>query len=132
IDAGILAQFGAEKDLAVTALLNEKDQELKEFSTRRLQLKDALTVEKCRLRDYLMPETQRSIKRIIKQIEREIETLDTKIKTIVESASEKKAQAEQISTFKGIGEDTAFMLVANLPELGKLNRTEIAALVGVA
>jgi transposase len=132
IDANILAYFGKEMAINPTVLPSEIDQELKELSTRQEQLTYTLMVEKCRLKDHLSSKTKRSINRFIKQIERELDLVRKEMEACIEQSGVKKEQAELLKTFKGIGKKTAYMLVACLPELGKLTRTEIAALVGVA
>jgi transposase len=132
IDATILANFGKEVEIKPTSLPSEKDQGFKELSTRQEQLTQSLVVEKCRLKDHLSSETKRSIGRMIKQIERELDLIAEKIKEHIEGDEVKKQQANLLKTFKGIGEKTAHTLVACLPELGKLTRSEIAAMVGVA
>jgi transposase len=132
IDAAILAYFGKEMEITPTSLPSEEDQEFKELATRQEQLTHALMVEKCRLKDHLTSETKRSIIRMIKQIERELDLIAEKIKEHIEESEVKKQRANLLKTFKGIGEKTAHMLVACLPELGKLTRAEIASMVGVA
>lgn len=132
IDAGILAQLGQETAITATQLPSAEDEELKQLSSCLEQLKRNIAAEKCRLKDHLLTEPKRSLQRMIKQIEREITLLTDKIRTLIHRCQLKKEQAKLLCTFKGVGEKTAHMLIANLPELGKIGRAEIAALVGVA
>lgn len=132
IDTRTLALFGYENDLILTALPSKASQELKEMSNRKMQLKEILTIEKCRLKDHLTEKLRKSITRFIKQIDREIEIVAQKIKELIEADDQKKKQAAILQTLKGIGEATAHMLVATLPELGHLSRSQITALTGLA
>lgn len=132
IDAKILALFGAETDLRESPLMSKEAEELKDLTIRKLQLKELLTIEKCRLKDHLTSPSRKSIERSVKQIEREVALVEEKIKERVESCEDRKNRAAILKTLKGVGEQTAYTLVATLPELGRLNRSQIAALTGLA
>ena len=69
---------------------------------------------------------------LIKQIKKQIERLDLLIKEHIEQSPRLTAKAEKLISIKGIGLRTAALLLAQMPELGQLNRREVAALVGVA
>ena len=100
---------------------------------RRNQLTDNIAAEKCRLDQYKdFPILCRSIKKMIKQLEREIQLIKEQLEKTIVKSEEKQETYERIQTFKGVGKTVASTLVANLPELGQLNRSKIAALVGVA
>jgi len=133
IDAFVLANYGKEKNPKRTKLKTKEDAELAELSVRERQLKEIIAAEKCRLKSPLQTSSaKRSIKRMIKQIEKEIEILTNRISEIIASDEEKKEKAKRLQTFKGAGKQLANTLIAQLPELGYLNRAKIAALVGVA
>jgi len=74
----------------------------------------------------------RSIRAILKTIEKQIENVDRQIRDHIDNNAELKRKTEQLESVPGIGETTASLLVTELPELGRLNRRQIAALVGVA
>jgi transposase len=69
---------------------------------------------------------------LIKQIKKQIERLDLLIKEHIAASSELSRKAEKLTAISGVGQRTAALLLAQLPELGQLNRREVAALVGVA
>ena len=75
---------------------------------------------------------QRLNRSLINQIKKQIEQLDLLIKEHIEGSHELSAKAAKLTTISGAGARTAALLLAQLPELGELNRREIAALVGVA
>ena len=71
-------------------------------------------------------------RRLITQIKKQIEQLDLLIKGHIDQSHELSAKAAKLTAISGVGARTAALLLARLPELGELNRCEIAALVGVA
>ena len=73
-----------------------------------------------------------SIKRILRCIDREIEKVEQCLRDQVGQSPRWQEKVERLQSVPGIGEQTAIVLVTELPELGQLNRREIAALVGVA
>jgi transposase len=82
-----------------------------------------------RLSDAFVRRLNRSL---IKQIKKQIERLDLLIKEHIEQSPRLTAKAEKLISIKGIGLRTAALLLAQMPELGQLNRRDVAALVGVA
>jgi transposase len=71
-------------------------------------------------------------RRLIKQIQKQIEKIDLLIKEHIEGSQELSAKAQKLTAISGVGPRTAALLLAQMPELGQLNRREVAALVGVA
>jgi len=69
---------------------------------------------------------------LINQIKKQIEQLDLLIKQHIEQSAELSAKAAKLTAITGVGARTAALLLAQMPELGRLNRREVAALVGVA
>ncbi len=79
--------------------------------------------------DVLVRRLNRSL---INQIKKQIERLDQLIKEHIEQSQELSAKARKLTAISGVGARTAALLLAQLPELGQLNRRQVAALVGVA
>src|SRR5436190_23753311 len=69
---------------------------------------------------------------LIKQLQKQIEKIDLLIKEHIEGSQELSAKAQKLTAISGVGARTAALLLAQMPELGQLNRREVAALVGVA
>ena len=90
-----------------------------------------LTMEKNR-RARCCPMAEESIQRHIAWLEKEVEGLNQQLEQIVEEDPSCKHNMQLMQTVPGVGVVTATTLVGQLPELGKLNRQQIAALVGVA
>jgi transposase len=71
-------------------------------------------------------------RRLIHQIKKQIEQLDLLIQEHIEASPELSHKASKLTAISGVGPRTAALLLARMPELGQLNRREVAALVGVA
>jgi transposase len=71
-------------------------------------------------------------RRLITQIKKQIEQLDLLIEAQIKASPELYIKAEKLTAISGVGARTAALLLAQMPELGQLNRREVAALVGVA
>ena len=88
-------------------------------------------MEKNRLQ--IMPkELHSSIKLMLKHIESQIEKITKKIDLLVAEVKHWRTKTEILTSVPGVGKVLAYTLLSELPELGKLNRKEIAALIGVA
>ena len=73
-----------------------------------------------------------SIDRIIASIQEQLDDLDKELESTIKSSPAWSAKDDLLKSVPGIGEKTSFVLLAQLPELGRLNRRQIASLVGVA
>lgn len=132
IDAQILAQYG-EKCFERLRLYQYYDNSLRKLVTRLYDLKYSLQQEKNRLK---MPDNigyvGKSIQRTIKFLEQEVASLETLIKQKIMADEILSKKYKILTEQKGIGDKVAFILLGLLPELGCLNRRQIAALAGVA
>ena len=132
IDAVILARWAESAKVEPKALPGPATRELRALVMRRVQLIESLTAEQNRLRGETVPTVLKSIKASIAWLKRQIAALDENLDQTVRGNPEFSALSDQVRSVPGVGPNTAHMLAASLPELGQLNRQEIAALVGVA
>jgi transposase len=132
LDARVLARFAALVKPEPRQKASEQVTDLAELVTRRRQLSDLLTQEANRLPQARHPKVQKSLKKTIGLLERQIEDLDDLIREHIDSDDDLKRKDEIVQSVKGVGPATSAMLLSQLPELGRLNRQEIAALVGLA
>jgi transposase len=133
IDGKTLALFGDKKQVEASHVKSEEEEESQELIRRKQQLTDFLIKEKMRLsHEHLGKSAKDSLKRFIKQIDREIELLDKKLQENIAKDEEKKEAVALLKTYKGIGDKSALLLILCVPELGHLNRGEIASLIGLA
>ena len=131
IDAKIIADFAQAVRPQVRPLRKGVQEQLSTLLSRRRQVVKMLTMEKNR-RSSCAPMTAASIQRHIAWLEKEVEGLNQQLEQIVEEDPSCKHNMQLMQTVPGVGVVTATTLVGQLPELGKLNRQQIAALVGVA
>jgi len=131
IDADVLAEFGEKIRPQFRAVADDASHELEAICTRRRQLVGMLTAEKNRL--HSSPSSVRSlIKKHIQWLENHIEQLEKDLDQQIRSTPAWCVKDDLLRSCKGIGPTTSHTMLACLPELGRLNRHKIAALVGVA
>jgi transposase len=132
IDADVLARFG---ELVQPRLLEEhpaRRAELTQLVTRRRQLIDLRTMESNRQPHVTVRAAQQSIRRMLKTLDSQIDQIEAEIARLLQSDDDWRAKIELLSTTPGVGNVTSATLVAEVPELGRLNRQTISALVGLA
>lgn len=122
------AQIRPAPDLAPAAA----DERLKEMVGRRHQLTTMLTAEQNRRQQALTPANRRSIETVIRFLERQRKALDQAIEKHLSKNAQVRELNELLQTAKGVGCVVSATLIARLPELGRLSRRQVAALVGVA
>ena len=131
LDAKVLAHFAAAVRPAVRSLRSEEEEQLTALMTRRRQVIDMLTVEKNRL-VTVRAKMRSDIEAHIQWLSSKLKELDEEIEEFVESLPVWKEKDALLQSVPGVGRVSSATLLAMLPELGLLNRQEIAALVGVA
>jgi len=131
IDARMTAIYGAVTQPAETVFASEAAEELKAWVTRRQQLVEMLSAEKNRRHQVRGPKRD-DVDEHIEWLEGRIKQIDEKIKQLSESRSEWVERKAILESPKGIGPVISSSFLVLLPELGELNRRQIAALVGVA
>jgi transposase len=131
LDARILARFGQAIRPAPTSLPTEEEQLLSAMITRRRQLIDMRTVERNR-RSTAHPSMLSSINSHLEWLKAEITALEQDIDQFVQDHPSFKEKNQILQSVPGIGPVASAILVADLPELGKLDCKKIAASVGVA
>ena len=132
IDAFVLARFGETNRPEPQAIPTDDQKQIKELVTRRRQLVALRASEKHCYRSARSTRVQQSIRTILAGIGRELEDIDRDIDDLIKSSPVWREKEHLLRTFKGVGPVTARIVVAKLPELGKVNRQEISCLVGLA
>jgi transposase len=131
IDAQVISHFASVVKPDANSLQTPLEEQLAAFVERRRQLLVELVAEKNRL--STCPDCVRDeIQEHVAWIEEHIERLEAEIQILISQNPEWQKRAEIIDSAPGVGPVTASTMVAELPELGQLNRQKIAALVGVA
>jgi transposase len=132
LDAKVLALFGEKMEPPPAAKIRAQQRELAALVTRRRQLVTMKTTESNRKGQARSDRAQRSIEKLLRTLEEEIKKITADIRKLVEKDDDWRGKAQILETVPGIGKETSATLVAELPELGDINRAQIAALVGVA
>ena len=131
LDAQVLAHFAEAMQPEPRPLPDATTQELKALVARRRQLVEMITAEKNRMRTAtrrIRPKVQEHVR----WLEEHLEDLDQDLGDFMRSSPMWKDKDELLRSTPGVGPVLSMTLLSDLPELGALNRGEIAALVGVA
>jgi transposase len=135
LDASVIAHYAEVYSAKIKPMTESlgKQELLHQLSSRRRQLVVMRGAEKARLGQPGAYEgIRQSCERIIRNLSEEIEELERQIRDAIGQEQQWRENQELLESAVGIGEKTSSVLLANLPELGKINRKKIAALVGVA
>jgi transposase len=131
LDAEVLARFGEAVRPEARPLANEQAQALEALVTRRRQLIEMLTAEKNR-RARAPKVLHRSIDEHIRWLEKRLSGLDAELGELIRDTPLWRERDELLRSVPGVGKVLSSTLLAHLPELGALNRKQIAALAGLA
>ncbi len=131
LDARVLAEFGQRVQPRRYEGKSQAEQELSALLVRRKQLEEMLKAEQNRLRT-IAPSLRGSVERMIALLKEEKKRLDDLIQQFLNEQKAWQEQSEILRSAPGVGPVTTATLLAELPELGKMDRKKIAALVGVA
>lgn len=131
LDAQVLAVFGQKVQPKRYEGKSEAEKQLSALLVRRKQLEEMLKAEQNRLRT-ISPSLRSSVERIIAILKEEKKRLEEQIQQFLREQKAWQEQREILSSAPGVGMVTTATLLADLPELGTMDRKKIAALVGVA
>jgi transposase len=132
LDAAVLAHFAAAIKPPLRPLKSKEEQELEALMGRRGQLVDMLVAEKNRRNSASSEAVRETIKEHIDWLEERIAELDEQLQARLVTSTEWQNKDAILQSVPGIGPVVSFSLLAELPELGTLNRQRISKLVGVA
>ena len=131
LDAQDIAHFGEALKPRLSILRCAKLQKISDLIAVRTQCLDMSTMQKNRL--TRMPKSVHGpIKRILKSIQKEVTSINQQLDKLIDDCPEWSKKRDLLLSAKGVGNVLALTLLSELPELGQLNRKQIAALVGVA
>jgi len=132
LDATVIATFAAKMQPPAQEQIDQNSRLMKALVSRRHQLIRMRTAENNRREHAIDKVIAQSLNRMLRTIDREIQKIEQMIREQLASMPELKTRAKILDSAPGIGETTAAMLVTEVPELGRLNRRQIAMLIGVA
>jgi transposase len=132
LDARVLAHFAAAIKPPQRPIKSAEELELEALVGRRAQLIEMLTAEKNRRGSAATETVRDKIKEHIDWLEESIAELDQQLKAQLKDSALWQGKDDILQSVPGIGPVVSFSLIADLPELGTLNRQKISKLVGVA
>jgi transposase len=130
IDAQILAQYG--QAMKPKPQLVPATQQLKELMARRRQIVEMISAETCRLKAARQLSIKQDIQAHIDWLQKRLDDTNKELLQAIDSDPGMKEKAKLLRSTPGVGPVMTVALLSQLPELGELNRHEIAALAGVA
>jgi transposase len=132
IDARVLAAFGAALRPKPTAPLSRQQKHLRELESQRRHLSQVLRAEENRLAQLQCAELRSLGRSLINKIEKQIDAIEQCINNLIAQEQTLCTKAQKLTAVTGVGARTAALLLAQMPELGQLNRRQAAALAGLA
>ena len=132
IDAKVLAAFGAAMQPKPTPPLSAEQKRLRGYEAQRRHLSRVMLAEENRLAQVSCAELRSLSRSLISKIKKQIDTLDARIADLIAQDQALCLKAQKLTAITGVGARTAALLLAQMPELGQLNRGEAAALAGLA
>jgi transposase len=132
IDAAVLSAYGAAFQPRPTPPVSPQQQQLAELAQRRRQLVQLLTNERNHAEHYTDAFRLRQTRRLGKILEQQIAQCDEAIARLIAQDTQLAHKASRLKAIPGVGQVVATTMLAEMPELGTLNRRTAAALAGVA
>jgi transposase len=132
LDAALIARFAEQVRPEPRPVASEQAQGLAELVARRRQVVEMIGMEANRRRQARSPKVLRGIERTLAALQTALTELDQEIDGQVRGSPAWRAAEDLLTSVPGVGPITARTLIAELPELGRITRRRVAALVGVA
>lgn len=132
IDAALIAAFVTATKPQIRPLRDAQTQALSALVDRRRQIVQMIVAEENRLRMALDKTTHKSIKRLLAALHRERESIDADMDGYIRKSPLWRVREALLTSVPGVGRATARTLLAEMPELGSLDRRQIASLAGMA
>ena len=131
VDAFVIARFGKQVKLDAPLKLTKKQKEMKELVVRRMTLVEMKSAEQHR-GTHTTGVVKKSVNDMVKLIDRQLKKIEAKMMEIADDDEIMSDKIDILTQQKGVAKLSAVVLLALLPEMGLLNKKQIAALVGVA
>lgn len=132
LDAAVLADYGRLFQPAPAAPRTPTQQRLQELVARRQELLDLLIQEQNRSEHHHDRFVAREARRLVVTLRRHLEQIEAELAALEQADPKLAAQVQRLSAIQGVGQRTAWLLLAALPELGSFARGQAAALAGLA
>lgn len=132
LDAAVLTAYGQALQPKPTAPRTESEQQLAELVRRRVQLVEALVIQRQQAERLALPVVRRQAQSLVRRLERDLKQIEAQRQVLRTQAAALDERVQKLEAITGVGSLTALGVLAELPELGTLNRRQAAALAGLA
>ena len=132
IDAAVLTAYGQALQPKPTALRTELEVQLAELVRRRVQVLEILVAQRQQAERLTLPALRRQAQSLVRRLERDLEQIAEQLKALRTQSATLDERVQKLEAITGVGTITALGVLAELPELGTLNRRQAAALAGLA
>jgi len=132
LDAGVIAHFVEATRPQIRPLPDEETRLLADLVARRRQIVAMIVAERQRQKRLTSRRLQKSIARLLAALQKELSSLERDIDETVRGSPAWREKEDLLASVPGVGKTIARTLIAELPELGTLDRRKVAALVGLA
>jgi transposase len=132
VDARVLSAFGAAMRPKPTVSRSSEQKQLREYEAQRRHLSGILVAEQNRLAQLSCAQLRSLSRSLISKVKKQMATIDGRIASLIAQDQELSIKAQKLTSITGVGAGTAALILAQIPELGQLNRRQAAALGGLA
>jgi transposase len=132
LDAAVLTAYGQALRPEPTAPRTEQEQQLAELIRRRVQLLEILVGQRQQAERLTVAALRRQAQSLVRRLERDLKQIETQLGKLRAQGTTLEARVQRLQAIIGVGNITALSVLAELPELGTLNRRQVAALAGLA
>lgn len=132
IDAKIISKYGEVVSPKPMAVKSEHEQKHGALVARRNQLLELISQENNRLKQSWDDDAKQSIRDVLEMLKKQLKNINSQLTKMLKEDAKNQRTIEILQSVKGVGPVMISTLIAELPELGRLNRAEVAKLVGVA
>ena len=132
IDAQVISRYAEVVKPKPMATKSDHEQKHSALVARRNQLIELISQENNRLKQSWDDDAKKSIREVLEMLKKQVKSIDSQLAQMLAKDTSNARTIEILESVKGVGAVTISTLIAELPELGKLNRGEVAKLVGVA
>lgn len=132
IDAAVISRFAAVVMPKPMAMKSDHEQKHGALVARRNQLLELVNQENNRLKQSWDEDAKQSIRDVLECLKKQLKNVDSQLAKMLQADTKNKRTIEILESVQGVGPVMISTVIAELPELGKLNRGEVAKLVGVA
>jgi transposase len=132
IAAAVLSAYGQALQPKPTAPRTAQEQQLAELFRRRVQVLEILVAQRQQAERLSLPALRRQAQSLVRRLERDVKQIEAQLKVLRTEATALDERVQKLEAITGVGQITALGVLAELPELGTLNRRQAAALAGLA